>query len=97
MAGYPGLNKGKKNALGNRGGHGAPTVQDRKLSQEVRRLTLRELKRILSKPKNDYDLYKAILIKLAGAVLPRLNEISGENGGPIQVQQITGMEIIKEK
>lgn len=88
MAGYPGQNKGKKNALGNKGGHGAPSVQDRKLSTEVRSLTLKEILKTLKNPTKDYDLYKSLLIKLAGTVLPRLAEVSGENGGPIQIQNV---------
>ncbi len=79
---------GSKNALGNKGGHGNPTVQDRELSKKVRRLTLKTIARILQRPvvkmnTDEYELYKAILIKLAGTVLPRLNEISGPDGKPI--------------
>ncbi len=33
---------------------------------------------------DDYELYKAVLIKLSGSVLPRLNEVSGEDGEPIK-------------
>ena len=32
---------------------------------------------------DDYELYKQILLKLAGTVLPRLNEVSGPDGKPI--------------
>lgn len=91
--------RGNQNGLGNKGG-GAPTVVDRKLSQEVRRLTLNKIKALLEMPEvkmkqDDYELYKAVLIKLAGSVLPRINEGSGENGEFI-VQTITGTVIKKD-
>lgn len=70
--------KGNKNATGNKGGKGAPSVIDRELSKKVRSLTLEKIKDILEQPvvkmkHDDYDLYKHILIKLSGNVLPRLN------------------------
>lgn len=76
---------GSKNALGNKGGSGAPIAIDRSLAKEVRRLTLGKIKAILEQPivkmqADDYELYKALLIKLAGSVLPRLQEISGPEG-----------------
>ena len=79
---------GSKNATGNKGGNGAPTVQDKDLSKRVRRLTLKKIEKILMRPvvrmdKEEYDLYKQVLLKLAGTVLPRLNEISGPDGKPI--------------
>jgi len=85
--------RNNQNALGNKGGSGAPTIVDRELSKEVRRLTLDKIKDILEQPivkmkHDDYDLYKAVLIKLAGTALPRLNEHSGEGGGPISFKQI---------
>jgi len=80
-----------QNAKGNKGGKGNPTVQDREASKRVRSLTLEKIEEILSQPivkmkHDDYDLYKAILIKLAGSVLPRLSEVSGEDGGPIELK-----------
>jgi len=39
--------KDNQNAKGNKGGNGAPTVQDRELSKKVRRLTLKTIARIL--------------------------------------------------
>lgn len=78
---------GSKNALGNIGGSGK-SLQDRKLAAEVRNLSLLKIKAILEMPEvkmkqDDYELYKNILIKLAGTVLPRLNEHTGEEGGAI--------------
>jgi len=60
-----------KNAKGNKGG-GAPTVTDRELAKRVRNLTLEKIEDILNQPvvkmkHDDYDLYKAILIKLSGS------------------------------
>lgn len=80
--------KGNKNGIGNSGGIG---VNDRHLAAEVRRLTLNKIKDLFTMPTvkmstDDYDLYKAVLIKLAGSVLPRLQEVTGEDGGAIVVQ-----------
>ena len=81
---------GNKNAEGNSGGTGAPSAIDRELSKKVRNLTLEKIYELLSMPvvkmkTDDYELYKAVLVKLAGSVLPRLSEVSGEDGGPVQV------------
>lgn len=78
-------NKGNKNAVGNSGGK---SFNDRKLAAEVRNLTLGKIKDILEMPivkmkNDDYELYKALIIKLAGTVLPRLNEHSGPDGEPL--------------
>jgi len=75
--------KGSKNALGNKGGYGK-SLQDRKLAANVRTLTLKEIQKILKSPTKDYELYKSILIRLAGGVLPRLNEHTGEDGNEIK-------------
>jgi hypothetical protein len=80
MAGSP---KGNKNAKGNRGG-GATTFQDRELAARVRSLALSEIESVLTE-KKDKELYKAVLIKLAGSVLPRLNEVSGPDGGELKM------------
>lgn len=58
---------------------------DRELAGEVRTLTLNEIKRILSKQKPK-SLYGAVLVKLAGNILPRLNEVTGEGGKPLIIQ-----------
>jgi len=59
---------------------------DRNLANEVRRLTLNKIKKVLED--EDYSKYgkdfqQALLLRLAGTVLPRLNEHSGEDGNPI--------------
>lgn len=70
------------NGVGNRGGK---SLNDRILAAKVRTLALTEIAKVLMIPKvemrpEEYDLYKAILIRLAGTVLPRLNEHTGEDG-----------------
>lgn len=79
--------KGNHNGVGNSGGK---SLQDRELAAEVRSLTLQKIKAIFTLPRVDMNsseaaLHDAILIKLAGTVLPRLNEVTGEGGEPIVV------------
>ena len=74
--------KDNKNAIGNSGGK---SLNDRKLAAEVRTLTLNKIKAILEMPEvkmkaDDYELYKAILIKLSGTILPRLQYHSDGEG-----------------
>ena len=64
-------------------GQGGKSFQDRELAARVRTLALSEIEKVLKKPK--HKLYGAVVVKLAGTVLPRLNEHTGENGGPIKV------------
>lgn len=64
-------------------GKGGKTLNDRELAAKVRTLTLKECEKALNKKKG--KLYEAVLLKLAGSVLPRLNEVMGEGGGPLQV------------
>lgn len=69
----------------------APKYTDRVLAQQVRTLTLQRIKALLEMPRvdmenRDRDLYEAVLIKLSGTVLPRLNEVTGEDGQPITIQ-----------
>jgi len=64
-------------------GKGGKSFQDRELAARVRSLTLQECEKALLKKKG--KLYQAVLLKLAGTVLPRLNEHTGEGGGPVEV------------
>jgi hypothetical protein len=64
-----------------------PIKPDMELQREVRRLTLRKIKSILEAD-NDDEFTKAVILKLAGTVLPRINEVTGEDGGPM-IFQIT--------
>lgn len=78
--------EGNSNAVG----RGAKGLNDRVLAGKVRNLALSEIYKILSIPKvemrpEEYDLYKALLIKLSGTVLPRLNEVTGEDGEKLTI------------
>ena len=79
-----GAPEGSKNAIGNSGGK---TLNDRKLAATVRTLTLNKIKKHLELGEEDgnKELYKAILIKLSGSVLPRLNEMTGEDGEKLTI------------
>lgn len=64
---------------------------DRKLAGEVRRMTLDQIKKILETPKvemseRDYELWKAILLSLSRSILPRLTELTGNEGEPLTIQ-----------
>lgn len=56
---------------------------DRELAGEVRNLTLLEIKKALTG--EDIEFKKAVIIKLAGSILPRLNEVSGPEGEPLVI------------
>lgn len=58
-------------------------MQDRELAARVRTLALHEIEKILKKPK--HKLYGQVVVKLAGSVLPRLNEHTGADGGQLKV------------
>jgi hypothetical protein len=77
--------KGNSNAVGNAGGK---SLQERALAARVRSLALKEIETVLKGEfpgDEDQEFYKAVLLKLAGTVLPRLNEVTGEGGEPIQL------------
>ena len=74
-------------------GQGGKSMQDREQAARVRTLALSEIEKILKKP--SHKLYGQVIVKLAGTVLPRLNEHSGPDGDPIQ-HTITGMTIKKD-
>lgn len=73
-------------------GNKGRSFNDRELAGEVRTLTLTEIRKYLTG--NDEDFKKQLLLRLSGSILPRLNEITGENGGPVQ---ITGLDITIRK
>ena len=73
--------KGNKNSLGNSGGK---TLNDRKLAADVRKIALTEIKKILEGEDEKYK--KELLLRLAGSLLPRINEHSGEDGEPIVIK-----------
>ena len=61
---------------------------DRELAAEVRTLALKQIKRALKGKYGDEEFKKAVILRLAGAILPRLNEVSGPNGKPIPISNI---------
>jgi hypothetical protein len=65
---------------------GTPGYQ-RQNANRVRDLTLKEIEGVLDGSK-DYgkDFKKQLLLRLAGSVLPRLQEHTGEDGAPLQIQ-----------
>jgi hypothetical protein len=76
----------------------APIGVDRVLAAEVRRMTLEKIKKLFSMgvsemSERELNLHDAVLQKLAGTVLPRLQEVTGENGDSLQVT-ITGAKFI---
>ncbi len=86
----------------------APLSEDRKLAAEVRRMTLQKIKALFLLPRvdmidHDAQLHDKILERLAGTVLPRLTEVTGEDGEPIKVDNVKGLtteqinELLKAK
>ena len=74
------------NPNGNPGNSGGKTLNDRQLASRVRSLTLKKIEKVLlQETPDDVEFYKALLLKLAGSVLPRLNEHTGEDGEPIVI------------
>lgn len=62
------------------------TLNDKRLAAEVRTLTLNQIKKVLIG--EDDDFKKQLILKLAPTVLPRINEITGEDGNAINVNII---------
>jgi hypothetical protein len=68
-----------------------PIKPDMDLGREVRRMTLKKIKKLFQKEEDgildsaEQKLYEAVLIKLSGTALPRINEHTGEEGGPINI------------
>lgn len=67
-------------------GKGGKSFQDRELAARVRSLTMKRCEELLTK--GEGPLYEAVLLRLAGTVLPRLNEVSGPEGTPIPISDI---------
>ncbi len=59
------------------------SFNDRELAGKVRTLALNETFKILTKGQG--RLYDAVLVRLAGTILPRLNELSGTDGQPLVI------------
>lgn len=73
-------------------GQGGKSMQDRELAARVRTLALEEIEKILQRPK--HKLYGPVVIKLAGSVLPRLNEHTGKDGEDLFPQPIYGSKSV---
>lgn len=79
--------KGNKNAAGK---HRVTDINDKQLAAEVRSLALNEIKEILELPRMT-QLKQQVILRLAGSVLPRLNEHAGSddpNAKPIPIQLV---------
>jgi len=63
----------------------APKYTDRILAQNVRTLALKEIEKILQPDYEDKEFKKAVLLKIAPTLLPRLNEHTGEGGDVIKI------------
>lgn len=59
-------------------------VNDRELGARVRRLTLKQIEKILLGDDEDYK--KQIILKLSSCILPRMSEISGGGGEPLTIK-----------
>lgn len=74
---------------------------DQDLAKEVRRMTLRKIKKIYEDneagllDEDDKKLHDRLLEKLAGTVMPRITEVSGPDGEPIQTEVLNIGERIK--
>lgn len=72
-------------------GRGGKSFQDRELAAKVRNEALNNIYAVLTEDpaaESWSDLKKQLVLKLAGTVLPRLNEVTGEDGAPLQVNII---------
>lgn len=70
--------------------YGKKKISDRDLASATRRLALKKIFNLLCMERGtlspaELDLYSKILVKLAGAVLPRIQEITGEDGEQLTI------------
>lgn len=72
------------------------TASDRELGAEVRRMSLKKVRKILSDDYEDKDYQKAVLLKLVPTLLPRLNEHSGEGGEAISITWKSSLTTLPE-
>lgn len=64
----------------------APTKNDRILAQDVRKLSLNLIAKYLKDESEANDKFrKDLILKLATNVLPRITQLEGEDGKPIQI------------
>ena len=80
------IQDGRKNNSGTKGNAGGTkSLNDRRLSAEVRSLTLNKIKKLLEQPASErtdaeYTLFSAVLLKLSGNILPKLQYHSDGEG-----------------
>lgn len=69
------------------------SFNDRQLAGDVRSLALSHLKKVLDPKFADKEYQKAMLLKLAPALLPRLNEHTGADGKelPVPIFQVNAI------
>lgn len=73
-------------------GKGGKSLNDRELAAEVRTKALEAIKAVLM---NDdeatakwSEYKKQMVLKLSASILPRLNEVTGQDGGAIQIEGV---------
>lgn len=70
---------------------GGVSLNDRRLAARVRSLALRKVEEILEMTEMNFEereFQKAVLLKLVGTILPRLNEHTGEDGAKLFPQPL---------
>lgn len=67
-------------------GNKGVSFNDRQLAGKVRSLALEHLAKVLADDYKDKVYQKQMLLKLATTLLPRLQEVTGEDGSPLVVQ-----------
>ena len=76
----------KSGALSSGAGLAGKDYETRMLANKLRNLTIEKCLKILEGKKT--QLQDQLLLKLATVALPRLNEHSGEGGGPIPISLV---------
>lgn len=74
---------------------GGKTLNDRVLAANVRTMSLKLIQKYLEG--EDEDFKKQLILKLASTVLPRINEHTGEEGKPIEINITSSLEKIYGK
>ncbi len=68
-----------------KGGTKGVLFNDRQLAGQVRSIALDHLKKVLDPAYIDKEYQKAMLLKIAPSLLPRLNEHTGADGEPLHL------------
>ena len=64
-------------------GKGGKTWEDRQRANKIRNLTLDEIEKILTGKDKEYK--KALILRLATTILPRISELQGMDGEPFEI------------